>query len=166
MTQNYTRKLISFKYFEKTDRYPGLDEAVEDLSSIFKDKGNIQMAQNILNLYESCGIEDYAKCVTTIWTSQTAITNLINSALVIDAVEAFGLKQSKFQYHFDQFEDSKVSYETVLERSMKFIRILNSCIVDMGTFYNTKDRVTYRGIHKDVMQNVKVGQAFRVVNWM
>ena len=160
------KKTHFFRYFERTDRYPGLEEAVKDLSSVFADKGDTEMAQNILNLFESCGLEDHAKCITTIWTSQREITNLINSALVIDAVKAYSLKQSMFQYHFDQFKNSKVSYKTVLKRSIRFIRILNSCIVDMGTFYNIEDRVTYRGIHNDVMQNVKVGQTFRVVNWM
>ena len=41
------------------------------------------------------------------------------------------------------------------------MRLLNSCIVDKGFIYNTKDRKTFRGIDKEILKEVKEGQEFR-----
>ena len=45
------------------------------------------------------------------------------------------------------------------------MRLLNSCIVDKGFIYNTKDRKTFRGIDKEILKEVKEGQEFRFITW-
>ena len=107
-----------------------------------------------------------ARCVTLIWTSDTKITDLINCALVIDAITLYDYDEKLFKHYFDQLEEHNLDCASVITNSIKFCRILNSYIVDEGTSYNTCKRITYRGIHKSIIPNVKVGQTFRVVNWM
>lgn len=45
------------------------------------------------------------------------------------------------------------------------MRLLNSWIVDKGFVYNTEKRETYRGIDKEILKEVKVGQVFRFITW-
>ena len=161
------KKTHYFKYFDSTPRYPSLKEAVDDLASIFASTDNGKStADAITNYYKVHGSKDKAKCVTLIWTSDRRITDLINCALVIDAISLYEYDKKMFKYYFDKLDELKVDYTLVISKSIKFIRILNSSIVDKGTPLNTSKRVTYRGIHKSIIPNVKVGQTFRVVNWM
>ena len=46
------------------------------------------------------------------------------------------------------------------------MRILSSCIVDKGTEYNNKDRITYRGIWRAVLPDIEIGETFRIANWI
>ena len=155
-----------FKCFHKTPRYPVLNKAIKELTTIFNSIDRTDIADSINELYKTYGEDDQAKCVTMIWTSNTYITNVINCAIVVDAVRVHKYDKEKFKYYFDQLEDVELYYKYIISKSMKFIRILNSCIVDMGTFYNDADRVTYRGINKCILQDIEVGQTLRVINWM
>ena len=53
--------------------------------------------------------------------------------------------------------------ETVIRYTMKFMRLLNSYLIDEGTNYNTEKRVTYRGVSKDIMKNAEVGKIYRII---
>ena len=165
MTQTCSNKTHYFQCFEKLSKYPDLKEAVEELAEVFEKAFEPHIAELIMRFYEEFK-DDQAKCVTMIWTSEIKITGLINCAIVVDAVNTYGYDKAKFKYYFDKFKKLKVDYKDVLTNSMKFIRILSSCVVDKGTTYNDEDRVTYRGIHKDIMQDVEEGYTFRIINWM
>ena len=58
-----------------------------------------------------------------------------------------------------------MSYKKVIDKSIKFLRLLNTFIVDLGTPKNIIDRKVYRGIPAQLFSNVKEGEVFRVVNW-
>lgn len=45
------------------------------------------------------------------------------------------------------------------------MRLLNSYIVDVGTMYNTEDRVVYRGVRAEIFSDVKQGEIFRMIGW-
>ena len=53
--------------------------------------------------------------------------------------------------------------DKVITYSMKFMRLLNSYLVDVGTSYNTEKRVTYRGVSNVIMKNTEVGQTYRII---
>ena len=165
MTQTCSNKTHYFQCFKKLPKYPDLKEAVEELAEIFEYNSKPQLAKCIMKYYESYK-DDQAKCVTMIWTSSLKMTRIINCAIVVDVATTYGYEKAKFKYYFDNFKKLQVDYKFVLTHSMKFIRILSSCIVDEGTAYNDKDRVTYRGMHKNIMQDVKEGYTFRIINWM
>ena len=44
--------------------------------------------------------------------------------------------------------------------------MLGSMVKDLGTPFNTEDRVTYRGVYKTVLPNVEVDDVFRLTNWI
>ena len=139
---------------------------MKDLTCLFNTINKSSISESILNYYKKFGEDDQAKCVTMIWTSDRLITKLINCALVVDAINQYGYDKNLFQFYFEQLDKLSIGYKFVISKFIKIIRILNSFIVDKGTSFNDSDRVTYRGIHKDILKNVKVGQTFRVVNWM
>ena len=58
-----------------------------------------------------------------------------------------------------------MGYKKVIDKSIKFLRLLNTFIVDLGTPKNIIDRKVYRGIPAQLFSNVKEGEVFRVVNW-
>ena len=62
-------------------------------------------------------------------------------------------------------DDCTECEKIVIKLSIKFMRLLNSWIVDQGFVYNTKDRETYRGIDKEILKEVKEGQVFRFITW-
>ena len=78
------------------------------------------------------------------------IYKLINMALIIDAKKTFGKDMQgnvKFAEEFlEQNGDNEV--EHIIKHSIKFMRILNTAIVDEGVKHNDNDRITYRGIPK------------------
>ena len=159
------RDTAYFKSFSKCPRYPDLKTAVKDLVDLFNKIGDTSIAKDIFNYYKLYKDND-AKCVTIIWTLNIDITKLINSALIVDSVHTYKLDKKMFQYYYDALNKKKVKFRTVIRKSIKFMRLLNSCIVDLGTTYNTETRKTYRGIHKSVMPNVKLFRTFRIINWV
>ena len=159
------RDTAYFESFSKCPRYPNLKTAVDDLASLFNKIGDTSIANSIFYYY-NLHRDEVAKCVTMIWTSNTEITKLINSALIVDSVHTYKLDKDAFKFYYDSLEKKNVSFRTVIRKSIKFMRILNSCIVDVGTIYNDKARKTYRGIHKSIMPDVEPGRTFRIINWV
>ena len=51
--------------------------------------------------------------------------------------------------------------EKVIKYSIKFIKLLNSYIYDLGTGFNTVKRQVYRGLRAEVLKDVKEGDVFR-----
>ena len=121
---------------------------------------------NAINKYESNDDFDKAACVTMIWTCDTEITKVINSALIVDAVKTYSLPREPFRFYFNVLKENGVSYKKVLKQSIKYMRLLNTFLVDIGSTYNTEARKTYRGIHKSIMQNVEPNKTFRIINWV
>ena len=72
-------------------------------------------------------------------------------ALIIDAKNTFGdgLKGNiKFATDFiSQCNLNDVDH--IIEHSIKFIRILNTALVDEGSKFNACERVAYRGVDKE-----------------
>ena len=60
---------------------------------------------------------------------------------------------------------NKTSYKTVIDNSIKFMRLLSSLIVDLGPKYNTMDRKVYRGVPAQLFKNIDTNEVFRIVNW-
>lgn len=136
----------------------------------------------ILRIYEKYQ-PDFAKVVTRIWTSDTILTSqegvplykLINAALVLDASEHFEWVNDISWTEFVK-EEYKVTTRNikegwdscayyVLRNSIKFMRLLNTAIVDLGMLLNRKDRTTYRGLPVSVFNNVKEGGVYRMITW-
>ena len=127
--------------------------------------GNKDRVDDINRYYEENGERYSENCVTLIWTSVGIYGCLINSALVVDAVNTDKqLKKDDFQYYFGILEKCKLDYKFVIEKCIKYIRILNSAITD-GYYSNNEERKAYRATHKDVMPNIKPGQEFRIINY-
>ncbi|CAI2358948.1 unnamed protein product [Moneuplotes crassus] len=59
----------------------------------------------------------------------------------------------------------RFAFKTVIDLSIKFMRLLNSYIVDLGTKYNKEDRVVCRGVRAEIFSNVKDGEIFRMISW-
>ena len=100
MTQTCSNKTHYFQCFEKLSKYPDLKEAAEDLAEVCEESSKPQLAKRIMKFYESYK-DDRAKCVTMIWTWDTKITNLINSAIVVDVATTYGYEKEKFMYYFN-----------------------------------------------------------------
>lgn len=101
-----------------------------------------------------------------IWTKFSEVTRLINFALVIDASKNFeNFDASNFECLNDDLIKNKNNEEEIIKYSIKFMRLLNSIIVDEGTFHNTKNRTVYRGVNAYVLKDAEVGQVYRYVTW-
>ena len=65
---------------------------------------------------------------------------------------------------FDFFEDyiikTQTNEEYIIKYSIKFIRLLNTYIVDDGTKYNSEDRVVYRGVKADILKDAIAGETY------
>jgi len=109
--------------------------------------------------------------ITKLWTMEIKsqknqqVYKVINSAIIMDGSYAFGLTKYLTDYHIKIVEDTGFSYKQILKKSMKYIRLLNSCIVDEGRAHNEIDRAVFRGVPAKLFQNIEVGDAFRIVNW-
>ena len=129
--------------FDKTSQFGDLEEAVLELKSLIEDSGLKYQADQIQKIYEE-EKSNPANCVTMIWTSDIVITALINCALVVDAVHTYPtINKDAFNFYFEFLEDRNLEYKTIISKYMKYMRILNSCIVSLGTPHNTADRKTY-----------------------
>ena len=158
-----------FKCFDETTRYPNLEEAKDDLVSIFETIQKTDLVDTINNYYEEYKSIDQIKCVTMIWTSDKYIQDLINCAIIVDAVTTYDYDPEKFKFYFDRLEElsePELDYASIISKSIKFIRLLNSSIVDKGTSLNDSDRRTYRAVNRCILQDIEVGQTLRVINWM
>jgi hypothetical protein len=58
------------------------------------------------------------------------------------------------------------TYKYIIEKSIKFIRMVNYCIVSKCSEHNTEDRKTHRGISAKIFQNIEEGQWFRVMQFL
>ena len=78
------------------------------------------------------------------------IYKLINMALIIDAKNTFGDElKGNVQFATEFLEEANLDdVEHVIQHSIKFLRILNTALVEIGVQYNTCGRVTYRGVDK------------------
>ena len=61
----------------------------------------------------------------------------INSALIIDAVTAYGLIKTPFKFYFDTLKESDANHDKVFNESIKFMRLLNTYLDGEGTRYNS-----------------------------
>ncbi|CAI2373564.1 unnamed protein product [Moneuplotes crassus] len=147
------------KSFDKTERYPPIKDALDDLKCICS-------KSYIGDLYEKHK-ESLAKVVTSIWTKDIEFTKLINAALIVDSVKTFNKDVSEKNYKLMKEEVAKSgkTYTEIIDKSIKFMRLLNSYIVDKGMGFNTEDRVVYRGVSTEIFRNVECGKTFRIVNW-
>ena len=159
-------KTYYIRQFDKTSKFEDLDKAISELKSLFDDNGLILQASLIKKIYNE-EKSNPVNCVTMIWTSDIAITALINCALVVDSVNSYpNIDEDDFSFYFKFLEDKNLDYKTIIDKYIKFMRILNTCIVTLGTPFNDTDRVTYRGISKNILPATNVGQSFRIANWL
>ncbi|CAI2373670.1 unnamed protein product [Moneuplotes crassus] len=145
--------------FDKTERYPPIKDALDDLKCIYSESF-------IDDLYEKHKAST-SKVVTSIWTKEKKFTRLINAALIVDSVMTFhkDLSEENFKFMCQVIAESGKTYTEIIDKSIKFMRLLNSNIVDKGTGFNTEDRVVYRGVCTEIFSNVKLEKPFRIVNW-
>jgi hypothetical protein len=142
----------------KKTRRPPLNEWVEGLCKILPYlKNDIQIC------IEKSKDDDEA--AVRIWTSNTSITEAINLALMMDAYKTFDLKEIDVKYIESKLKELKLDYKEVIENSIKFIRRVNTVLIDVWTVKNTEDRTVYRGVNAKLFPNVKVGDEFRIVNF-
>lgn len=152
------------RLYMKTPRKSPLSEVIEDLKKVMPQDTHAEMDE-----FAEDHKNDPITAVMHIWTRWTPITMPINFALMLDGYETFGLAESD-SLKTDAIKkrlakENGHDYKTILKYSIKFIRMVNYCIVYKCTKLNTEDRVTYRGVAAHIFKNVKVGQTFRVMNF-
>ena len=88
-------------------------------------------------------------------------------ALVIDAKNTFGKElKGNIDFASDFIKEYKISdIDYIIKHSIKFIRILNTAIVDEGIWYNEDARVTYRGAANKVFKYAEIGDCYRIITW-
>ena len=102
-----------------------------------------------------------------IWTWDTQFTQMVNWALVVDAANSYPiLNKDDFSFYFEFLNNNNLYYKTIIDNTVKYMRLLNTCIVDNGSRFNDEDRITYRGIWKAVLPDIEVGETFRIANWV
>ena len=106
------------------------------------------------------------ECITMIWTYGRTFTKILNCALVTDSVYTYDLKEKNFHFYVKTLMDKKLDYKKVIGKSIKFSILLSQLIQNKGTAFNQEKRVTYRGVHKTVLLNVKENDIFRLTNWI
>ena len=156
-----------YKWFSTTSRNEDLLDAIVDLL-VIAPKNKV----TFMNFYKEFK-DTPQKVATLIWTyepqkqGEIRIYKLINMALIIDAKNTFGdgLKGNiKFATDFiSQCNLNDVDH--IIEHSIKFIRILNTALVDEGSKFNTCGRVAYRGVDKKVFLDTKIGERYRMITW-
>jgi hypothetical protein len=145
-------------YSKVGTRRPPLSEWVEGLYKIVPSlKSEIQMCIEIS--------KDDDEAAVRIWTSSRDITKPINLALMMDAYNTFDLKEIDVKYIKSELKKMKLDYKEVIENSIKFIRRVNTVLIDVWTVKNTKERTVYRGVPAKLFPNVKEGDEFRIVNF-
>jgi hypothetical protein len=146
-------------YSELEDKCPPLSKWVEGLCKIFP---------NHESEMQSCieASKDDDEAAVKIWTWSTDIPQAINFALMIDAYYTFDLKEIDITYAESKLKRWKLDYKEVIENSIKFIKRVNTVIAEVSTDANTEDRVVYRWVPAKLFPNVKVGDKFRIANYL
>jgi hypothetical protein len=148
------------KHYSKLQtKYPPLSEWVEGLCKIWP-----ELKSKIEKWIERSKDDDEA--AVRIWTWSTNIQQAINFALMMDAYYTFDLKEIKVENVKSKMKKNNLDYKEVIKNSIKFIRRVNTVIIDMWTYNNTKDRVVYWCVNAKLFANVKVGEEFRIVNYL
>ena len=101
-----------------------------------------------------------------IWKSIPEVASIINCALIVDAAESYKKSKDEYKSYSKYLAINKLKTDDVLDKTIKFMRILSSTIVDDGTQYNTEDRVTYLAVPKSPIWDQEVGHKFRMANWV
>lgn len=87
---------------------------------------------------------------------------MINFALILDSIETLGLEHGDKSYIYDTLKDRyKTDYKTVLECSIRFIRVFNNVIVKKSWKSNGEERETHRGVCARVFGNMEIGGTYR-----
>ena len=71
-----------------------------------------------------------------------------------------------FKFYYAFLKNKNLSDKTIINKTVKYMRILSSCIADEGTEYNDKDRITYKGTWRAVLPGIEIGETFRVFKWI
>jgi hypothetical protein len=146
-------------YSKVGTREPPLSEWLEGLYKIFPK--SISFIDDIVKGSDG----DDSRAVISIWTWSTDITKPINLSLMMDAYNTFDLKEIDVKYVKSELKKKKLNYKEVIKNSIKFIRRVNTVLIDIWTFENTEDRTVYRGVNAKLFPNVNVGDEFRIVNF-
>lgn len=150
----------------KTERFPPIEETVEDLKKILPE----EMYESI-DKFVKDHEDDPVTAIMHIWTQWTKVTKPINFALILDSYYTF--KQAGWDIDYVKSELSKflsnakkdLNYSDIIKYSVKFIRSVNYCIVRKCTVLNTEDRVTHRGVAAKIYTNIEVGKIFRTTHY-
>ena len=72
-----------------------------------------------------------------------------------------------YKIYFTLVLDSNAKKDEILiiKYSIKFMKLLSFYIEDIGTKFNTEDRITYRGVNMKILKNAKQGETFRFISW-
>lgn len=101
-----------------------------------------------------------------IWSCDSYFTLIINSAMIMDACYSFSIDVQNYKYYKRILERAGTTYSKVIKKTIKFMRLLNTAIVDKGRSFNEEDRITYRGMSVDLLDTIKEGDIFRFGNWV
>ena len=148
--EEHWEKTWYYKWFSTTKRNEDLFEAINDLFEIAP-----RNKATFMNFYKEFK-DTPQKVVTLIWTyepkkqGEIRIYKLINMALIIDAKNIFGdALKGNIKFATDFISQCNIDdVDHIIKHSIKFIRILNTALVDEGSKFNACERVTYRGVDK------------------
>ncbi|CAI2379499.1 unnamed protein product [Moneuplotes crassus] len=171
--ENFTKSYY-FEAFNRTERMPKLEEAMKDLMDLFHHDADI--TNEISSAYTPDAPAEDRMVVTKLWTSNHEFTKILNAGLVLDAVATFGEEVFKgaqfyenvlaeYDKSYKEREPIKPYYKEVIDKSIKYMRMLNTYIADLGSDANTEDRSVYRGVPANVLQRIETGETFRMVTW-
>lgn len=92
---------------------------------------------------------------------------MVNAALLLDAAEVFGYNQDEIGYAREVFDENNLAdYKQVIKKLIKFLRLLNACIVDAGSEFNDRTTTAYCAVTRSLFQNLKEGEIARVATYM
>lgn len=145
----------------KTPKESPLDEIFEDLESVMPP--NTLLNKALMKIKHK---KDPIQAVIEQWTSSTTVTLGINFALILDACEVFKIDYDNLKFIRKCLRvNYKKTYKEIIEKSVKFIRMVNHFVVSRCTQLNTEDRTTHRGVNCGIFNNVEEGEIYRVINF-
>ncbi|CAI2387209.1 unnamed protein product [Moneuplotes crassus] len=157
-------KTYYFEKFSETERMPALEEVIEDLRELFKNIPKIKAY--VEKAFDTHKYDGARMVVTKLWTSSDDFTKTLNAGLALDAVATFGEEVFKgAQFYESVLAKYGKNYKEVIDKSIKYMRLLNTYIVELGSEANTEDRVVYRGVPAGVLRRIKPGENFRYITW-
>lgn len=107
------------------------------------------------------------EALTLAWTNDDCmIYRTINSALQLDTAEYSPMPPDSKAVLEGNLQAVKNDSKGVLECSLKYMRIFNNILVHKGTPLNTENRTVYRGCGYKALKDVKVGDKFRIPNYL